>query len=246
LEKDGLKNYMQEPSIGLGLKYIQSRASGVGRYLLERGIQLLCAWIPGPVGLVIRSLLYRPLLHRESNMGFIESNVDLFYMDSILLKKGVYIDKFCRLHASNAEIIIGNNNRVMKGAYIRSYVSNARKGEGITTGSECWIGVNATLDSGQGGLTIGNNVLIGPNAVIITGNHDYEKADLLSIEQEYYGKPIHIGDNVWIGSNAVVLGGVSIGEHSVVAAGAVVSSDVDAYTVVGGIPAKKIRDIQKE
>ena len=179
-------------------------------------------------------------------MGFIESSVDLLYMDSILLRKGVYIDKYCRLHASNAEIILGNNNRIMKGAYIRSYVSNARKGEGIITGSECWIGVNATLDSGQGGLTIGNNVLIGPNVVIITDNHDYERTDVSAIEQEYYGKPIHIGDNVWIGANAVVLGGVSIGEHSVVAAGAVVSSDVAPYTVVGGIPAKKIRDIQRE
>ena len=245
LEKDGLKNYMQDPSVGLGFRYIQTRASGVRRYLLERGIQLLCAWIPGPVGLVMRALLYRPFLHRGSNMGFIESNVDLFYMDSIRLRKGVYIDKYCRLHASNAEIILGNNNRVMKGAYIRSYVSNARKGEGIITGSECWIGVNATLDSGQGGLTLGNNVLIGPNVVIITGNHDYEKADLPSIEQEYYGKPIHISDNVWIGANAVVLGGVSIGEHSVVAAGAVVTRDVAPYTVVGGNPAKKIRDIQR-
>ena len=235
---------MKDPSVGLGLKYIQTRASGVGRYFLERGIQLLCAWIPGPVGLVIRAVLYRPFLHRGANMGFIESNVDLLYMNSIHLGKGVYIDKYCRVHASNAEIMLGNNIRVMKGAYVCSYVSNACKGEGIVTGSECWIGMNAQLGSGQGGLFIGNNVLIGPNAVIVTGNHDYERADLSAVEQEYYGKPIHIGDNVWIGSNAVVLGGVTIGEHSVVAAGAVVSSDVAPYTVVGGIPARKIRDIQ--
>ena len=246
MEKDGLKNYMQDPSVGLGLKYIQSRASGLGRYFFERGVQLLCAWIPGPVGLVIRALLYRLFLHRGSHMGFIESNVDLYYMDSILLHKGVYIDKYCRLHASEAEIVLGKNNRVMKGAYLCSYVSNARKGEGITTGSGCWIGINTHLQSGQGGLTIGRNVLIGPNAVISTGNHDYEKTYLPAIEQEFYGKPIHIGDNVWIGSNAVILGGVNIGEHSVVAAGAVVSGDVDAYTVVGGVPARKIREIKRD
>jgi len=245
LEKDGLKYYMQDPSVGLGLKYIQTRASGARRYLLERGIQLLCSWVPGPVGLVIRALLYRPLLHRGSKLGFIESNVDLLYMDSILLHNGVYIDKYCRIHASKAEIVLGRNNRVMKGAYVCSYVSNARKGEGITTGSGCWIGINTHLQSGQGGLTIGKNVLIGPNTSISTGNHDYEKTHLSAIEQEFYGEPIHIGDNVWIGSNAVILGGVTIGEHSVVAAGAVVSSDVAPYTVVGGIPAKKIRDIQR-
>ena len=245
MEKDGLKNYMQDPSIGLGLKYIQSRASGVRRYLSERGIQLLCAWIPGPLGLVIRAILYRPFLRRGSNMGFLESNVDLLYMDSICLKKGVYVDKYSRIHASKAEIVLGKNNRVMKGSYICSYVSNARKGEGITTGSGCWIGINTHLQSGQGGLTIGKNVLIGPNTAISTGNHDYEKTHLPAIEQEFYGRPIHIGDNVWIGSNAVILGGVNIGEHSVVAAGAVVASDVASYTVVGGVPAKKIRDIQR-
>ena len=237
---------MKDPSVGLALKYIESRASGLSRYFIERGLQLLCSWIPGPAGLVMRALLYKPLLHRGSHMGFIESNVDLLYMSSIHLHKGVYVDKYCRIHASNAEIIIGKNNRIMKGAYIRSYVSNARKGEGIVTGLECWIGVNATVDSGQGGLTIGNHVIIGPNAVIITGNHDYGRTDLSAVDQEYYGKPIQIGDNVWIGANAVVLGGTTIGEHSVVAAGAVVSSDVAPYTVVGGVPARKIREIQKK
>lgn len=237
---------MKDPSVGLGLKYIQTRASGMGRYFLERGVQLLCSWIPGPLGLVIRALLYRPFLHQGSNMGFIESSVDLLYMESILLRKGVYIDKNSRLHASDAEIILGNNNRIMKGAYVCSYVSNARKGEGIITGSECWIGINSHLQSGQGGLTIGHNVLIGPNVVISTGNHDYEKTELSAIEQEFYGKPIRIGDNVWIGANAVVLGGVSIGDHAVVAAGAVVTDDVPPYTVVGGVPAKKIRDIKRD
>ena len=237
---------MKDPSAGLGVKYIKTRASGFGRYSLERGIQLLCAWIPGPVGLVIRAILYRPFLRRGSHMGFLESNVDLLYMDSICLKKGVYVDKYSRVHASKAEIVLGKNNRVMKGSYICSYVSNARKEEGITTGPGCWIGINAYLQSGQGGLTIGRNVLIGPNTAISTGNHDYEKTHLPAIEQEFYGKPIHIGDNVWIGSNAVILGGVNIGEHSVVAAGAVVSCDVDAYTVVGGVPARKIREIKRD
>lgn len=237
---------MADPSVGLGLKYIQTRASGWGRYFFERGIQLLCAWLPGPIGLIIRAACYRPLLQKGSGMGFIEPHVDLFYMNSILLKEGVYIDKYCRLHASKAEIVLGKNSRIMKGAYVCSYVSNARKGEGIQTGSGCWIGINAHVQSGQGGLSIGNNVLIGPNVVISTGNHDYEKTDLDATEQEFYGKPIRIGDNVWIGANAVVLGGVTIGEHAVIAAGAVVTEDVPAYMAVGGVPARKIRDIKSD
>ncbi|MFZ2633420.1 MAG: acyltransferase [Desulfosalsimonadaceae bacterium] len=243
---DGLQNYMEDPSVGLGLKYIHTRASGLWRYLLERGTQLLCSWIPGPVGLVFRAALYHRFFHRDSKLAFIEPGVELFYMDSICFGKGGYVDTHCRLHASKAVIKLGNNNRLMRGAYLCTYVSNARTGEGIVTGSECWIGVNSVLGSGQGGLFMGNNVLIGPNAVIVTGNHDYERADLTAIEQEYYGKPIHIGDNVWIGANAVVLGGVTIGDHAVVAAGAVVADDVAPYTVAGGVPARKIRDIDKK
>lgn len=245
METDRLKNYMQDPSVGLGLKYIHTRASGVKRYFGERGIQLLCAWIPGPAGLLFRAALYHRFFHRDSKMAFIESCVDLFHMDSICFGKGGYVDKYCRLHASKANIALGNNNRVMKGAYLTTYVSNARKEEGIVTGNSCWIGINAVLGSGQGGLYIGDNVLIGPNVVIVTGNHDYERVDLTAIEQSYYGKPIHIGDNVWLGANSVVLGGVTIGDHSVIAAGAVVASDVAPFTVAGGVPAKKIRELHK-
>jgi acetyltransferase-like isoleucine patch superfamily enzyme len=237
---------MNDPSVGLGVKYIHTRASGLWRYFFERGIQLLCCWIPGPVGFFCRAVLYYCFFHRNSKMAFIEAGVELFYMDSISFGKGVYVDRNCRIHASKAAIKLGKNNRLLRGAYLCTYVSNARTGEGIVTGSECWIGVNAVLGSGQGGLFIGNNVLIGPNAVIVTGNHDYERADLSAVEQEYYGKPIRIGDNVWVGANAVVLGGVTIGEHAVIAAGAVVADDVEPYTVVGGVPAKKIRDIDKK
>jgi acetyltransferase-like isoleucine patch superfamily enzyme len=245
LAKDGLQNYMKDPSAGLCFQYIHTRASGVWRYFFERGIQLLCSWIPGPVGLVLRMALYHFFFHRNAKMAFIEAGVDLFYMNAICFGQGVYVDRYCRIHASNAEIVLGNNNRVMKGAYLCTYVSNSRQGEGIVTGYDCWIGVNAVLGSGQGGLFMGNNVLIGPNAVIVTGNHDYESADLTAVEQEYYGESIHIGDNVWIGANAVILGGVTIGEHAVIAAGAVVAEDVAPYTVVGGVPSREILDIGK-
>lgn len=240
---DKLENYMGDPSIGLGVKYIKTRASGFVRYLFERNIQLLCSWIPGPLGLMARAVLYKPFLHRGSKMPFIEANTELFFMDSIRFGKGVYIDKYCRLGASKATIELGNNNRLFQRAVLNTYVSSAVKGEGIVTGSQCVIGVNAVLGAGNGGLYIGNNVLIGPNVVIATGGHDYNRVDLTAIEQSYKGSPISIGDNVWIGSSAVVLGGVTIGEHSVIAAGTVVTKDVEPYTVFGGEAGRTIRHI---
>ena len=91
----------------------------------------------------------------------------------------------------------------------------------------------------QGGITIGDNVLVGHNCVIATLNHAMEpehRADMIPA-------PVKIGDKVWIGANVTILQGVSIGEGAVIAAGAVVNKDVPARTVVGGIPAKVLKEI---
>ena len=91
----------------------------------------------------------------------------------------------------------------------------------------------------QGGITIDDGVLIGHNAVLATLNHnqDPEKRDNL------LPAPIHIGRKVWLGANVTVLPGVTIGDNAIVAAGAVVTKDVEPNTVVGGVPAKIIKRI---
>lgn len=109
-------------------------------------------------------------------------------------------------------------------------------------GKNITIRENVFINSGccfqdQGGITLGNDVLIGPNVVLATLNHDYE-----SINREtVLPAPITIEDNVWIGANATILPGVIIGKNAVVAAGAVVNKDVPPNTVVGGVPAKVLK-----
>ena len=90
-----------------------------------------------------------------------------------------------------------------------------------------------------GGITIGEGCQIGHNVVFATLNHE------LSPQTRKYTRPapIVLGKNVWIGSNATILPGVTIGDNAVVAAGAVVAKDVDANTIVGGVPAKLIKRI---
>lgn len=109
---------------------------------------------------------------------------------------------------------------------------NLRLGERVFVNSGC-----AFQD--QGGITIGDDVLIGHNAVLATLDHDLapeRRADM-------HPAPIVIEDRAWLGANVTVLAGVRIGEGAVVAAGAVVTRDVSARTVVGGIPARVIRRI---
>jgi acetyltransferase-like isoleucine patch superfamily enzyme len=91
----------------------------------------------------------------------------------------------------------------------------------------------------MGGITIEDHVLIGPKVNLITENHPIDPADRRAL----ICKPIVIKRNAWIGAAATILPGVTIGENAVVAAGAVVSRDVPANTIVGGVPAKFIKAI---
>ena len=91
-----------------------------------------------------------------------------------------------------------------------------------------------------GGIVIEDNVLIAPQVKIISVNHDINpktrRGEILS--------PVHIQKNAWIGAGATILPGVTIGENAVIAAGAVVSKNVPANTIYGGVPAKWIKDIE--
>ncbi|WP_233138135.1 DapH/DapD/GlmU-related protein [Mucilaginibacter sp. MD40] len=90
-----------------------------------------------------------------------------------------------------------------------------------------------------GGITIEDHVLIGPKVNLITENHPLEKTE----RRNLICKPITIKRNAWVGAGVTILPGITIGENAVVAAGAVVSRDVPANTVVGGIPARMIRHL---
>ena len=109
-------------------------------------------------------------------------------------------------------------------------------------GRNIHIGKNVFINAGckfqdQGGIYIEDGVLIGHNAVLATINHmeDPEKRAGMIFQ------PIHIEKKVWLGANVTVLPGVTIGEGSVIAAGAVVTKDVPPYAIVGGVPAKVIK-----
>ena len=88
-----------------------------------------------------------------------------------------------------------------------------------------------------GGITIDDGVMIGPNVKIVTDNHDFQNRMVLRC------KPVHICRNAWIGVGVIILPGVTIGENAIVAAGAVVTKDVEPNTIVGGNPAKFIKQI---
>ncbi len=112
-----------------------------------------------------------------------------------------------------------------------------RKPKNITIGSESAINKKVLLDGRGGNLVIGNNVDIAQEVQIWTLQHDYNSPTYRAI-----GKSVTIGDYVWIGSRAIILPGVKIGKGAVIAAGSIVTKDVPEFTVVAGVPAKKIAE----
>ena len=131
------------------------------------------------------------------------------------------------------------------GAKIKSRVAifsnvNIRNIKGLQIEEGCSIGPKVLLDARKG-LKIGKNVTIAYETIIWTLHHDYNSPDFRAD-----GAPVEIGDYAWICSRSIILPGVKIGEGAVVASGAIVTKDVDPYSVVGGVPAMKIAERSRD
>ncbi len=112
-------------------------------------------------------------------------------------------------------------------------------GRNITIGDNSGIGINAYL---SGKVMIGNNVMMGPDVVILTQNHKFDRLDIPMLEQGFKDEqPVKICDDVWIGVRAIILPGITVGKGAIIAAGAIVTKDVPEYAIVGGNPAKVIK-----
>ncbi len=129
---------------------------------------------------------------------------------------------------------LGQYSVVESGACINNAVGD------VIIGDHTRIGLHNTV---IGPVTIGNHVNLAQGITVTALNHNFENVELRIDEQGVSTNPVTIADDVWIGANAVVLPGVSIGSHSVVAAGAVVTKDVPAHSLVAGVPAKIIRKL---
>jgi acetyltransferase-like isoleucine patch superfamily enzyme len=110
----------------------------------------------------------------------------------------------------------------------------------VIIGDHTRIGIHNTI---IGPVTIGSHVNLAQGITVTALNHNFSDTTKRIDEQGISTNPVTIEDDVWIGANAVILPGVTIGQHAVVAAGAVVTADVPANTVVGGVPARIIKKI---
>lgn len=161
--------------------------------------------------------------------------------EALTLGEGVYISPDARIHPSSrgTRIIIGAHTQIYDFVCIRAVGGSGD----IRMGEHCYINPSCVLYSGNG-ITMGNYVLLAPGVMLMPTNHAFPRRDIPIRHQGFLPSKggIVIEDDVWLGANAVVLDGVHIGRGAIIAAGSVVISDVPAYEIWGGTPAKKIKD----
>ncbi|MCA9949012.1 MAG: acyltransferase [Anaerolineales bacterium] len=230
------------PTIVYGLNlYLKRQASSFGRYWLEQALLFLFGWIPTLIGIGLRGLIYRSIMQIDG-WAAIEKGVRLRFADYIRLGHGVYLDEKTYLHACPNGIDIGDETIVMHGAILHVYNFRDLPHAGIKIGRNCLIGEYSII-RGQGGVEIGDRVFTSPYTQIIAVNHVFDDPERPFSEQGITAAGIIIEDDVWLGAGAIITDGVHVGKGAVVAAGAVVTKDVPAHTVVGGVPARPIKNI---
>jgi maltose O-acetyltransferase len=133
------------------------------------------------------------------------------------------------------KLIIGRNCRIQQPGAV-SFGNNLQINDNV------FIAANQLHDAP---IIIGNNVLIGPNVVLHSGNHCFNRTDIPIVAQGHIGKRIIIEDDVWIGACSIILAGVILKKGTVVAAGAVVTKSTQPYAVIAGVPGKMIRSRQE-
>lgn len=185
--------------------------------------------------------------HRKSGIsvpmgGFISEKSELIFAQNIRLGENVQILPSARLICAgmppylepSGSIEVGANSIIREGAILQSY------GGQITIGKRSAINAYCIIQ-GNGGVSIGDSTLIAAHVQIFSANHIYERADLKIQGQGETRKGVRIGNDIWIGAGAIILDGVTISDGAVVAAGSLVNKNVPPYTVVGGVPARIIK-----
>ena len=221
--------------------YLQRQASGLRQYVIEQTLYFLVGWIPTILGIAVRGLVYRSILHMDG-WAAVEKGVRLRFANQIRLGHGSYLDENVYLHACPQGIDIGPNSMVMHGSILHVYNFRNLPNAFIKIGRDCLIGEYNVI-RGQGGVSIGDRVYTSPFTQIIAVNHVFDDPQRPFVEQGITAEGIIIEDDVWLGAGVIVTDGVRIGQGAVIAAGAVVTKDVPAHTVVAGVPAREIKKI---
>lgn len=197
--------------------------------------------------MALRGVLLRPRLRRAAGLVLIGRGVRVRNPQYISLGRSFVAEDYSEIQGISREgIVFGDKVTIGSFAMIRPSGYYGREiGVGLSVGDFSNIGAYCYIGC-SGGITIGRNVMMSPRVSLFAENHNFASLDLPMRNQGVTRAPIVIEDDCWLASGSTILAGVRVGQGAVVAAGAVVTKDVPAYAIVGGVPARVIgrRDAQ--
>ena len=206
------------------------------RLMCQGILFVLFKQFPTILGTYIRPLVYRNILGKVGKGCLIERNARLEIPSRLFFHDRVFVGENCWISAGSKDgkIRFGDN------AFIAHCCTLTGQGGKISIGSHVHISRNSYIN-GIGDVEIGDDTLLGPNVVFISGNHPFDRLDIPIRVQGVQRAKISIGNDVWLSANVTVVPGISIGKGAVVGAGAVVTKDLPPYSISAGVPAKVIK-----
>ena len=197
--------------------------------LLARGTQLS------------RGAWKRLFFRQSGGLVFIGSRVVINHKYLFSAGKNLIIEDNVYINALSFDgIFIKNNVSIARNCTLICTGVVAQKGKGIVIGNGS--GINAgTYLGGQGGIEIGDNVIIGPGVKIFSENHNFSDFNMNIKDQGVTRNGVFIGNNCWIGAGVTILAGVTIGEGCVIAAGSIVTKPVPSHSIVAGVPGRVLK-----
>lgn len=179
----------------------------------------------------------------EGKVLFIGSNVKIKNRRNIRFGRGVTIERNCVIDGFARKMVcIGQNVRIGSYSIISSTSHMSAFGQGYSIGDNTGIGEFAYLGA-AGGIEIGKDVIMGQYVSFHSQNHTFSEKNKLIRDQGTTSSGIRLGNDIWVGAKVTFLDGSEVGSHSVVAAGAVVTGKFPSHVVIGGVPARIIKDI---
>jgi len=212
--------------------------SGLGPLVAYELVMLLSSWVPGALGLLLRSRLYPLILGRVGRGVVFGVNVTIRHPHKIAIGDNVVIDDSCCLDAKgtdNVGIVIGS------GVFVgRNTILSCKNGD-IIVDDHANVGFNCEIFSASR-VRVGKSVLMAAYTYLVGGDHLYDRVDIPVLEQGRTARGIDVGDNVWLGTHVVVTDGSRVGRDAIIGAGAVVVGEIPEFAIATGIPAKVVRD----
>lgn len=194
----------------------------------------------GRLSMLIRGMFCKIGFKKSGRIVFIGKNVKIKSKGHITSGSGLTIEDGCHINAlCRGGVEIGDNFSLGKNSIIECTGVIRELGESLKIGNDVGIAANAFI-SVRGNVSIGSSTIFGPGVKLFSENHIFSDINTPIYLQGAERKGISIGEDCWLGANVVVLDGVHIGNHCVVAAGAVVNKDLPDYSIAGGVPAKII------